>query len=316
MKNQFLKNEQIQSWIWFRCIDDIFFIWTASEKELDDYLERVNNFYPNLKFTHEHERTREQINFLDVVVRVNHGEFITNFYCKPADGHQYLHFESCHPSHTKSSIIFSQAVRRICSEKSDLVANFGKRKDWFKERDYQEDMVNKETKRALESPSLDHSKTSERRVSGNCGTGVPLVVNYNPILCRLGQVLRKNFCFLCQDEKVKQVFSPAPFVSFRSVRTLKSHLLRAKDYPVGERLVGSRKYNKHRCQVCKNLIENETFQCSLIRRFTKSIIDLHIVTNVWSTSCHVRYVVCNITMKLKMNSDTGRIILRITIRKA
>ena len=117
MKNQFLKNEQIQSWIWFRCIDDIFFIWTASEKELDDYLERVNNFYPNLKFTHEHERTREQINFLDVVVRVNHGEFITNLYCKPADGHQYLHFESCHPSHTKSSIIFSQAlrIRRICS---------------------------------------------------------------------------------------------------------------------------------------------------------------------------------------------------------
>ena len=121
MKNQFLKNEQIQSWIWFRCIDDIFFIWTASEKELDDYLERVNNFYPNLKFTHEHERTREQINFLDVVVRVNHGEFITNFYCKPADGHQYLHFESCHPSHTKSSIIFSQAVRRFVLRKVILL---------------------------------------------------------------------------------------------------------------------------------------------------------------------------------------------------
>ena len=121
MKNQFLKNEQIQSRIWFRCIDDIFFIWTASEKELDDYLERVNNFYPNLKFTHEHERTREQINFLDVVVRVNHGEFITNLYCKPADGHQYLHFESCHPSHTKSSIIFSQAVRRFVLRKVILL---------------------------------------------------------------------------------------------------------------------------------------------------------------------------------------------------
>ena len=130
-------------------------------------------------------------------------------------------------------------------------------------------MVNKETKRALESPSLDHSKTSERRVSGNCGTGVPLVVNYNPILCRLGQVLRKNFCFLCQYEKVKQVFNPAPFISFRSVRTLKSHLLRAKDYPVGERLVGSRKYNKHRCQVCKNLIENETFQCFIDKKVYK-----------------------------------------------
>ena len=31
----------------------IFFMWTASEKELDDILERLNNFYPNLKFAHE-----------------------------------------------------------------------------------------------------------------------------------------------------------------------------------------------------------------------------------------------------------------------
>ena len=67
MENQFLKNEQIQPWIWFRYIDDIIFIWTASEKELHEYLERLNNFHPNLKFTRE--RSREEINFLDVTVR-------------------------------------------------------------------------------------------------------------------------------------------------------------------------------------------------------------------------------------------------------
>ena len=44
-----------------------------------------------------------------------------------------LQFESCHPSHTKSSIIFSKAlrIRRI-----DLVANVAKLKDSFKERVY------------------------------------------------------------------------------------------------------------------------------------------------------------------------------------
>ena len=137
-----------------RYIDDILFVWTASEKELDDFLERLNNFHPNLKFTHE--RSRQEINFLDVTFRVNHDEFITNLYCKPTDGYQYLHFESCYPSQTKSSITFSQALRRrrICSKKSDLVANIGNLKDWFKERGYPEDMVNKETKRALESPSF------------------------------------------------------------------------------------------------------------------------------------------------------------------
>ena len=107
---------------------------------------------------------------------------------KPTDKPQYFHFVSCYPSHTKSSIIFSQALRmrRICSKKSDLVANIGKLQVWFKERGSPEDMVNKETKRALENPSLCCSKTSERSVSGNYGTGVPLVVNCNPALCRLG----------------------------------------------------------------------------------------------------------------------------------
>ena len=38
MENQFLTNEHIQPWIWFR-YSDICFIWTASEKELDDFLE-------------------------------------------------------------------------------------------------------------------------------------------------------------------------------------------------------------------------------------------------------------------------------------
>ena len=134
----------------------------------------------------------------------------------------------------------------VCSKKSDLVTNVGKLKDWFKESGYLEDMVNKETKRALEIPSLGCSKTSERSVSDNCGTGVPLVVNYNPVLCRLGQVIHENLCFLYQNEEVKQVFNPVLFVSLR---------------------------------------------------------------------CHVRYVVCNTTVKQMMNSDTGGIIIRITIKK-
>ena len=93
-------------------------------------------------------------------------------------------------------------------------------------------MVNKETKRALESPSLGRSKTSERNVSGNGGTGISLVVYYNPIFCCLGNVICQNLCSLHQDEEVKQVLNLAPFVSVHSVRTLRNHLVRAIVYPV------------------------------------------------------------------------------------
>ena len=257
-------------------------------------MERFNNFHPNFKFTHE--RSRQEISFLDVTVRVNHGEFITNLYFKSTDGHRYLHFELCHPSHAKSSIIFSQAlrIRRICSKKNDLVANVRKLKDWFKERGYPEDMVNKETKKALHSPSLSRSKTSERSTSGNCGTGVPLVVNCNPILCCVGKVIRKNLCFLYQYEEVEQVFNPAPLASFRSVRTLRSRLVRAKVYQERKRLVGSRKCNKSRSQICKNVIENETFQsfvdkkvCKINHRFTCS--DKYLVYLLPFNVCGMQY---------------------------
>ena len=109
---------------------------------------------------------------LMLLLRLNHGEFITDVCCKPTDGHQYLHFKSCHPSHTKSSIIFSQALHMkiICNKRSDLVANVRKLKDWFRGRGHPEDMVNKETNRALETPSLGCSKTYGKSVPGSGGT--------------------------------------------------------------------------------------------------------------------------------------------------
>ena len=133
IKREFLKSEQMQSWNWFRYIDDIFFIWTAIKKELDEFLNRLNSFHRNLRFTDE--RFRESLNFLDVIVKIQQGEFISDLYCKSTDGHQYLHFDSCHAGHTKTSIVYSQALRmkRICSRRSDLIVNINKLKDWFKE---------------------------------------------------------------------------------------------------------------------------------------------------------------------------------------
>ena len=75
-ENQFLKNEQIQPWIWFMYINDTFFIWTASEKELDDFLERFNNFHLNLRFSHELLNSTSIS--LNVTLKVNQGEFTTD----------------------------------------------------------------------------------------------------------------------------------------------------------------------------------------------------------------------------------------------
>ena len=57
-----------------------------------------------------------------MVVKIKEGKIITDLYCKPTDGDQYLHYDSCLTDHIKSSIIFSQtlSLKRKCSEKNEI----------------------------------------------------------------------------------------------------------------------------------------------------------------------------------------------------
>ena len=80
---------------------------------------------------------------------------------------------------------------------------------------------------------------------------------------------KKNLFLLYQYEEVKRVFTPGSFVSFRTARTLRTHLVRAKVYPVEERLVGSRKCLRNRCQVCKNVVETDIFQSFVDKKVYK-----------------------------------------------
>ena len=66
VENEFLDSELVKPWLWLRYIDDAFFIWTESEEKLEGSLNRLNDFHPNIKFTHE--KSKSSLNFLDVSV--------------------------------------------------------------------------------------------------------------------------------------------------------------------------------------------------------------------------------------------------------
>ena len=108
---EFLKTQDIKPCFWKRFIDDIFFIWTESEESLEKFLEDLNKFHPNLKFTYE--KSKEKINFLDVVIKIKKDRAITDLYCKPTNGQQYLPYGSCHADHIKRLIIFSETLRAV-----------------------------------------------------------------------------------------------------------------------------------------------------------------------------------------------------------
>ena len=90
-------------------------MWEHAEEELQKFLETLNCYHPTIKFTAEYSRAK--MNFLNVPVMRKGNQLVTDLYVKPTDTHQYLHASSCHVSHCKKSIPFSQALHlnRICS---------------------------------------------------------------------------------------------------------------------------------------------------------------------------------------------------------
>ena len=58
----------MQPHIWWKYVDDIFFIWEHGEDSLKQFIETLNALHITIKFMAEW--SREEINFLDVNVRL------------------------------------------------------------------------------------------------------------------------------------------------------------------------------------------------------------------------------------------------------
>ena len=107
---------------------------------MDDF----NLFNPNIKLTYEY--SGKSISFLDLKIENSQGKLFTSLYIKLTYCHQYLHYKSSHPEHTKPSIIYSQALRikRLCSLEKDFKYHISQMKSWFLKRGYPERIVTAE----------------------------------------------------------------------------------------------------------------------------------------------------------------------------
>ena len=94
----------------------------------------TNNYHPNIKFTYE--SNKENITFHDLNVSLSRKKLTADILTKSTNKHQYFHYTSVHPAHTKRSIIYSQALRmsRIFPYKTDFEKRFVDMKSWFQAR--------------------------------------------------------------------------------------------------------------------------------------------------------------------------------------
>lgn len=73
------------------------------KKELQNFMENLNNHQPKIKFTYTF--SRNCVLFLDLDIHLSEGELTTDLHIKPTDKHQYLHNMPFQPNHTNRSIV-------------------------------------------------------------------------------------------------------------------------------------------------------------------------------------------------------------------
>ena len=202
VETSFLETQEIKPLVWFRYIDDVFFIWTHGQEKLDSFLEELNRCNSSIKFTYESSKT--SIPFLDLKVSLSNGYLSTDLHIKSTDRHQFLHYTSSHPDHTKRSIIYSQALRisRICSNKSDFLKHLESMKSWFEVRGYPNKLIEQEMEKVKFVRNGNVLKQRDPR------KGVPFVLLYHPLFKSMGKIINKHLYLLYINNEFKKVFTP------------------------------------------------------------------------------------------------------------
>ena len=96
---------QIPAMQW-RHIDN-FATWTHGKEHVLKFLNQINCFYANIKFT---VKLSSMSMSFDATVSLEEGKSFTDLYTKLMDMHQYLHHIRFHPSHCKCGISYTRQL--------------------------------------------------------------------------------------------------------------------------------------------------------------------------------------------------------------
>ena len=250
LETKMLQECDWKPWIWWRFLDDIFFIWLHGEQRLREFLNCINSYHNTIKYTWDWSMS--QVSFLDVTISKDvGGSVFTDVYSKPTDTHQYLESSSCHPRHVKQAIPYGQALRlkRICNSES----KFDQRVGELKKRLCVEDLKNVKYSLNLRA-LLFHRK--EKDLKSNI---LPLVLNFHPALSGVGEVVNSLWPVLQASEGMREILGDMkPLISFRRPRNLADNLIRSKVKKVNVEGKGMKKCDKARCQICNFVVETLT----------------------------------------------------------
>ena len=113
----------------------------------------LNEMHPSIQFTMTKSmkttffgEAARATNFLAIlVIKLNDGSIKTDVYYKETNAHDYLHYTSHHPQHTKDNIPFSLAKRIvfITSDERQLETNLNDLRGWLRAQSYPDNVIEK-----------------------------------------------------------------------------------------------------------------------------------------------------------------------------
>ena len=176
--------------LYLRFIDDIFMIWTKSEKDLIEFLNELNTKHTSIKF--EFKYLRQQIEFLGTLVYIdNNNKLQTTLYKKPTDRQNYLHSKSEHSYSLKKSIAYSQALRikRICSTQNEFEKHSSNLLQQLKKKGYHHDTLKEQIEKArVQERTLPLNKNPQE-----VKQSIPISITYNRTLPKIKSIVHKHW---------------------------------------------------------------------------------------------------------------------------
>ena len=209
-----------------RFIDDIFFAFHGPLEELNEVFQFMNSMHPTIKFTFN--QSVSSINFMDLTIyKNNNGDYHTTIHRKLTDTMSLLHYDSNHPSHLKSSLIYSQALRnnRIFLGNKCLAKELQTLAKILVVREYPLNIINKHVRKALRWTQRELIEKPKRIKKDNI---VPLIITHSKIGKRVSQIVRKYWHLVEEDHNLRKLWPSPPTTTYRNTYSLRDSLVHTK----------------------------------------------------------------------------------------
>ena len=157
-------------------MDDSYTVLRSSQSSPEELLLTLNSINTSIHFIMEY--SKDQIPFLDILIKRNENGIWMDLYHKPTDTQRCLPFTSSHPNHCKRNIPFCLA-RRICTiaeNNAEKLKNLENLKTNLSKYHYPDSLIKQGFQKALSIPQKDLRKP-KKPSNENI---LPFITTFNP----------------------------------------------------------------------------------------------------------------------------------------